>query len=673
MVRKADAADDAARGRGRAKVLLFLAAMAAAIGVHLALLFYFEPPEVVFDEKAIDAGDFQTHFAQALRVIEGIEGWGKTWVYDVHLLAGYPHGTIFDADNKAWELWTYALYKLGLPLGTAFNTFLLLAHLLLLPVVFGSARLFGLGRWGALIAMFLGSLLWFFDSFLHFCWIGGMVAYAMASYFFLLPLALFYRFVQPFGIIKGKGGDSPESKPVEEEQARPAGLWRGNRLELALLVGLLMGLGHLVHPYTFFIMVVPIAILALRFGPGLGRVRQAALLAIPVIVIGMNAWWLLVAFRFWHYILDSGYCGQTTLGYLPADFFSLVLDTTNTGLIGSRTGFRFLCLGASLVALWLWKREGDERFWPFSAGIGVMLLLAYTGGYLKPVAQIQPYRHVAAACFLSVIPAAAMIERLWQRRVWQQTPALGRAVAFVLLLPAVQHLATDVIYFFPEQLPKLPPLTDGNYPMMSAMGFPAHHSYRHTDRHPNLDLLVRWANRREDKRGRILVQGGMDGEALAWMSDAEVLGGFQLLNLKHAYANLFRLHFQGDVEEQHLRRYLRNYAVRWVVITSPRVWFDDKPHLLRLAARFAQYRVYRVEMEPDLFQEGSGNIRARTNRIEVRGTNPAQPLVLRYHWLGTLVCEPDCELMPTDNPMGGVDFIRIPAPHPRDLVIRNAY
>lgn len=693
MERSPTAGGGSGKRAGR-QTVLFLAAAAAAVALHTALLFYFEPPEVIFAEKAIDTGDFQTHFHQALRVIEGIEGWGKTWVYDVNLLAGYPHGTIFDADNKGWELWTYALYKLGLPVGTAFNMFLLLAHLLMLPVVYGSARLFGLNRWGALAAMVMGSLLWFFDSFLHFCWIGGMVAYAVASYLFLLPLALFYRFIQPVGAGEGSGGDgtaiqADETAPAAPESGSGAGsaadasrsaaergrasFFRQNRLHLALLTALLMGVGHLVHPYTFFIMLAPMAVLYLGASRDLGRVRQVAVLAIPVIVIGMNAYWLLVAIRFWHYILDSGFCGQTTLGYFPADFLGLLLDPTNTGLIGTRTGFRFLCLGAALATLWSWRREGDSRFWPFSLGIGLLLLLAYFGGYLEPVAQIQPYRHVAAAAFLSVIPAAALFERLGRQRVLQSLPGLGRAAIIVLLLPALQHLARDVIYFFPEELPEVAPFVDGNRPMIAATGFPAHRSYRHTDPHPYLYLLVRWVEKREDRRGRILVQGGMDGEALAWMTDAEVLGGFQLLNLKHAYANLFRLHFEGEADEQYLRRYLRTYAVRWVVITSPRAWFDDKPGLLRLAARFAQYRVYRVEMEPDLFQQGSGKVKARTNRIEVRGTDPGQPLVLSYHWLETLVCEPDCELVPADNPMGGVDFIRIPAPHPRDLVIRNAY
>jgi hypothetical protein len=241
------------------------------------------------------------------------------------------------------------------------------------------------------------------------------------------------------------------------------------------------------------------------------------------------------------------------------------------------------------------------------------------------------------------------------------------------MLPAAQHLAADIIYFFPEVLPVVEPMHDGTYSLLTATGYPPHYGYRHGARHPNLELLARWINLRDDRDGRILVQGGMEGEALAWMTDAEILGGFPLTNLEQAYANLFRLHQDGDVDRATLHRYLESYAVRWVVISSPRIWFDDKPDLIKLAARFAQYRIYRVQMQPSFFQRGAGEVRASTNRIAVSGTDPGQTLELRYHWLETLVCEPGCRLERADNPWGGADFIRIPAPHPRDLVIRNAY
>jgi hypothetical protein len=243
----------------------------------------------------------------------------------------------------------------------------------------------------------------------------------------------------------------------------------------------------------------------------------------------------------------------------------------------------------------------------------------------------------------------------------------------VLSLPGLQHLARDVMYFLPDQLPEVSQFVEGDYSPISANGYPAHPSSRHIGPNPGIDLLVRWVKLNDDGKGRILVQGGMDGEELSWRTDAEILGGFQLRNVEQAYANLFRREVRGRVDRENLRRYLETYAVKWVIITRPAIWFDDKPDLMRFAARFAQYRIYRVEQNVDLFKQGSGTIEAETNRIQVSGTDPGQTLVLRYHWLETLVCEPDCTLERSPTGIGGADFIRIPAPHPRNLVIRNAY
>ena len=38
-------------------------------------------------------------------------GWGKSWVYDVHLLAGFPNGTIFDALSRHGISWLDALTR----------------------------------------------------------------------------------------------------------------------------------------------------------------------------------------------------------------------------------------------------------------------------------------------------------------------------------------------------------------------------------------------------------------------------------------------------------------------------------------------------------------------------------------------------------------------------------
>jgi hypothetical protein len=69
----------------------------------------------------------------------------------------------------------------------------------------------------------------------------------------------------------------------------------------------------------------------------------------------------------------------------------------------------------------------------------------------------------------------------------------------------------------------------------------------------------------------------------------------------------------------------------------------------------------------------TGTVHASLNRIEVRGTIPDRDVVLRYHWMETLVCRPRCTL--AREPVAGdpVGFLRIRAPHPPDFVVENGY
>ncbi len=597
----------------------------------------------MFSVHPLAGVDFDTHIEQAWRVSEGLEGWGKTWVYDTHLLAGHPNGVIFDADNKGWELWTYALSKLGVPRGLAFNLFIVLTHLLLIPFVYAASRAFRLSPNASLIAAALASMMWWFDGFAHWCWWVGMTSYALASYWFLLPLGLFYRYTH---------------------ERRP---WQ------AIAVAVLMAAGHLIHPYTFFIMVVPMVIMYLQARRRLERKHHLGVWAIAGFVVLCNAYWLKVAFEFWHYILNSAFYGGTTLRFLWADFASLLLDPSSTGILGSRSGFRFLALGATLVMAVHWKRRGDDRGWPLGIGVGLLVTLAYVGGYSHVLSQVQPYRHILPAAMLAVIPAAALMAYAARARVFAGLSPLARGVLITCLgLPAMQHLVRDVLYFFPEQLPKVAPLLDGSRVPITASGYPAHVAYRHLAFDPQKDLIAQYV-RKHDTGGRWLVQVGAIGEHLAWATDAEILGGFQHRNLQHAFSNLFRIKAQGIISSEQWATYLEQYGVQWLVVTFPRPWFDTHPEQLEYVTTVGPHRIYRSKLPVSKFARGSGEVKAQVNRIEVRGTDPKQDIVLRYHWMEMLVCEPNCTVSREPVPNNPVGFIKIAAPHPADFLIVNGY
>jgi hypothetical protein len=115
--------------------------------------------------------------------------------------------------------------------------------------------------------------------------------------------------------------------------------------------------------------------------------------------------------------------------------------------------------------------------------------------------------------------------------------------------------------------------------------------------------------------------------------------------------------------------------VQWVIVAVARPhapWWDANPHLQAEKDIFP-FRIYRVKEPKGFIARGPGHVRASTNRIEVDGTDPDRPVVLRFHWMEQLVCEPDCTIERKADKLDPVGFIKIPAPHPTDFVVRNAY
>lgn len=626
--------------RGRLGLVL---AWVVVLGLQVGLLAYFGG-SVLLESKPVAGLDFDTHIAQVWRVLEGLEGWGKSWVYDVQHLAGYPNGTIFDADNKGWEIWTWVLVSMGMEPGLAFNTFVLACHLSLVPIVYASARLFRLGPWASLGAAALAVGYWNFDSWAHWCWYVGMVAYGFASFATLLPLALMYRW-------------------LEERKT-----WQG----VAMVVTL--GACHLLHPYSFLILAVPMIglyVRAIRRGR-LDRAGHLWVVGAAVFTLGLNAYWLSVAFSFWHYILDSSLFAETGIISLPFDVFALLRDPASTGIVAKRTAWRMLMMIAAVATVVLWRRRGDDRALPFGLSLGTLAAFAYLGGHTF-LNQVQPYRHVFPLGFVSAIATAALVEFAVRERLWRSWPGSARVATGLLCVPLVLYLAQDVLYFMARSLPKVNPLPHGERIGLSALGHAPHSDYSYGDGHA--EQLAAFVREHDDGSSRWLVEGWSWGEQLTWKTDAQVIGGFIWRNLQHSWSNFFRQRPQGVSRPAELEAYARRYAVGWVVISTPRTrapWWDASP-VLELVKELGPFRIYRTRIEPRLIEEGPGEVRAQTNRIEVTGTDPNREVVLRYHWLETLVCEPDCRIGRKKVEHDPVGFIVVPAPHPEDFVIANQY
>ncbi|MFO7563623.1 MAG: hypothetical protein R6X02_13330 [Enhygromyxa sp.] len=636
----------------RAGVWLFVFAALALAGVHALLVAYYFGAALPLPEIAFNRGDFATHAAQVRRVLEAWETAGQHWAYDVQLLAGAPNGVLFDADNKGWELWTWALVQLGVGEGKAYNGFVLAIHVLMPVVVYAAARLFRLDRAAALTATGLAILLWGFDSFTRWMWFIGTVSYVFVAYFALLPLALFHRWIED------------------------------RRRVFALGCALSLAIGHLVHPYIFFILAGPMVAEYLRAGwveRSLSPGQHAMTWAIAGFTLLVNGWWLRTALRFVHYLLDSAYYEQSGLRFLVYDFFGLLFDTSTQGMIGPRTAVRVLALVAAVLALRAWRRAGDRRRLPFLVLIVVMAAFAYLGGH-TPVAQIQPYRHALPLGFALLIPAGWWLAEALRARPWRSLQPVQRGIAAILVLFAIQHVARDLLYFFAPSLPDRQVVEGGREVPMGALGHALTPGYRYEDQN-RWEKIVAHVAKLDDGQARFLVQDQVLGEYLMARTKAQIIGGFLVRNIEHSDANWFRrAGIEPPYDPEAMREYLQTYAIRWVIVQKQGMspWWDQQTELLVRAGYFDGMIIYMVKPRVSLIDDkGTGKakakVEARINRLEVSGTDPERDVVLRYHWMETLRCSPDCQI--EREPVAGdrVGFIRVPAPHGRDFVIENSY
>jgi hypothetical protein len=622
-------------------VLLFALAWIGLFGTHLALLRYYGGAELL-REVPLAGLDFDTHVHDTWRVLEGLDGWGRSWVWDPRFLAGYPQGTIFDADNKGWEIWTFVWHRLGVSKGFAFNSFVLVAHLGVAPAVYLAARWLDLGRGAALGAACGGVLVWWFDSWLHWCWFVGMVAYALASWLWILPLALFLRW------------------------------WKHRGTTRAVGVALLLALCHLVHPYSFFMLVTPFVVTYVAGARTLDRRGHLAVWGIAGFTVLANAWWLVVAIEWWPWITDSSLFGSRSVLAPLFDVLGIYDDPAATGIVATKSALRLIAMGLGAAGCVMWRRRTDSRAAPIGVTLVVLAAIAWFGG-ATPLAQIQPYRHVAPLAFVALLPAAALVEAAIRERWLHAWPRTARITAVGLACATLAWCMQDVLYFTARSLPTPKPLPNGERVQVSALGHPQPPHYGYGDWHR--DDLADWIDARDDGQGRVLVEGWPWGEQLAWKSHAQILGGFLWRNVEHGWANLFRRRPQGIVQRAELERYFIDYAVVRVVVATPRAfapWWD-KTDLLELEAELAPFRIYRVRLATHLLDPPRGTVTAETNRLWIEGTDPATDVLVRYHWLPTLACAPGCRIERTpvvDDPVG---FFRIPAPHPADFEIVNTY
>ena len=595
---------------------------AFALALHwCATLYYFSFSEL-FGNAPIARIDYALHFSDAATAVWFLKNTGRAWGYDPYFLAGYPAGTLFDVDNKGFAFFTWLL-SFVLPVPVGFDVVILAAVALFPVLMFLAARNFGLSRRNSAFAVLLALALWYTDYGVKWVWANGVIAFGTVAYVSVYVVSLFLKC---FG----------------QDDARRVGVSSSLDWILLFASGILV---FMIHPYSAFILPVPLLVSYARNWRSLGWRRRLAFLSWLGAILLANWYWVEPAIRFVHLKTGTDMFLQSDLTWLWRE---LVADPRRW-LVGQALPVRWLVLFLGLYGLWRWRKGKPAASHVLTPAVLFLVAIAYTGGYLPLGRDLQTYRNLVPAFFLAAIPAAEALPFVaaWSYRIlghgvsWQRA-AMG--VVYIVLL----YQAVAITW---SSRPQWSPFRSGvSYDRIS--GPPAEQR----------EVMV-WLAANTANDGRILVDDTRLGALIPHYSRREVIGGpFVVVWLTYGYANANEKELFGrpigDLDVEQMRAYLRTYNVGWIVADVHSSALDGfatrYPDVFVLETSIWPFNIYRVNLEPSYFLVGSGKLSVGYDRIEVSEASPGA-VVLKYHWLETLRTEPELRIEPypvLDDPVG---------------------
>ncbi|MCK5798460.1 MAG: hypothetical protein KAI47_14815 [Deltaproteobacteria bacterium] len=635
-------------GRAMGRYFVLWIALAA---IHMSLLSVFIPfGDLASSEPILDI-DYALHYYQAQRAQEAFEQSGKLWSWDPSQLAGYPTGAIEDMSARSLQIFVIALAKLGVPLVTAFNlyAFLLVSILPLLALL--AAWLYRLSDKEGLILGVLWVLLWHFDSFIHWSWYCGMLSWALVIPGSVVVVGFLYR------LFDALGGDEKTS---------------------SMLVGgiLASSMISFLHPLGVVVVAPPAAALyfrAIRRDGGFRPHVFAALAALGAIAASLV--WLLPSLPFWRYVEGSHIFLRPTPDYFMLDWLEFQISKAVTGP-SVQTGVRFVVFAAGGYGLWRWRKAHDARMLPVAIIFLGGVFLAYFGRYVPGASTAQPYRFVGPAAMIGAIPAAIVFAELFSRKRLGEFSSRGRALLVVVLVLVMPRMVRTVAYFWPgvgpyeiiEQEMYAP-----RHPINVVLGARQlklqNHKVSKTFR-----KVRRWLLDEVKPKGRILVERYELGEYLAATTNLPILGGFAYRPFYHGDANFFQYQKARAYSRYEFRSYLERYAVSMVILEKVAWKLENDTKVLKFAKSFERlrFRAFHVRSPSDYFLRGHGRVvHQGINRVDVQDVR-GDEVVLRFHWLASLRCEPACRVERYPVEGDRVGFLRIPSP-PSKFRIYNSY
>jgi hypothetical protein len=612
--------------------------LAVLVALHSLLAIYFFPINIFTEDAPIQRADYATHFYDAYAVSE-LMITGHSWGYDPYFMAGYPVGTVFDVDNKLVEAFVFAFSFLGQV--HAYNLCVLLLFLAIPFVTYWTSRNFGFSPRDRSLAVLLTLGVWYFDPSVVTMRHVGMFTFAAAAYLSPWVVSLFALYKR-------------------QSTAR-------NWLALTLALSLALWL----HLLAFFILLVPMGLIYLQGFQKRRWVHHLSLAGTALLVLIINAYWLVPLVQFHHIITDTG-------TYFAGGVQALWNDLLQVGLAeGSEFPrtliFRWMVFAFGVIGLYRWRRQSQgERALAIGGTLVWLATLAYLAGHIPGGVAIEPYRFIVPAIFFAVFPAAtALGDPQLSSAISSSNRALKLGLAALALVVVLSLL--NAFYYL--------------HPRVERFWVPVSLEDRLTGPSRRQKGLFQWIKRNTDPNARILIQDWWTAALIPYFTGRQVIGGpYHPYFIQYAYANVGGDSAFGErireISPTDFYEMLQAYNVQWVIV-NPNMLTDKTFDLGRYAeqrrlpfvssaATVRDFRIYRVDIAPTCFLKGNGHAEAFYNTIRVTGASPGS-VVLKYHWLDTLKSEPPLELLPypvLDDPPG---FIQVNNGEVRDFVIYNGY
>jgi hypothetical protein len=602
--------------------------LAVVLVANLAFALTVVPPRVLFGPEPITQIDYALHFSRTVAADAFLTRSGRAWGYDPYFMAGYPMGTVFDVNTKFLQVVVAQLHRTGMSLPTAFNLFVFVSVLLPALMTWLAARNFRAPPIESALSAGIALCVYVLDPEVAKTWRLGVITSGIAMYTLPLALSFVYRF-------------------IEERRLG----WYVAVVASGILMSLL-------HPLSFLLFYIPLAIyLAIRAG-WTDWVLWSALLVMAVGSLAANAFWFVPVLANLRFKTYSGYHWVGNLAALRTD------------VIGLKGGLRLVVAALASVGLVAWWRAGRrEAVKLLLFSILALTALGYLGGEFPLARQIQTYRCNLIAAFLLSVPAGTGVLQVIAR-IRAAAPSAARWGGRVAIALA---LAPVIVPTFGISHPNLDRLN--RLALVGPMSTPSQ-----DDR-----AVVAWLRANVRAERRVMIERWQLGAIVPWRTGLEVIGGpYPLVWLQHNFTNfaflsalelpeevrLFGRRLEDFTPEQ-LRAYLDTYNVGWVIAFTPEsIETFERASWLRPVARVGRHRIFESADPTTAFLKGTGSVRVEYGAIHVTNASRGE-LVLKYHWAPFLTAEPPQEIVPQTVLDDPVPFIRLPANSVSDFVITD--